>query len=216
MVEDLDKRVQKAQGNTFVIIDNMKKWEKEPLFTRVEESDTKEHLFNTKNIHDQKTKRNAEMKEAGDKVHGLIDECKALYKADETSDTWKSYLNYIDELVIDGLLKAMASSIGYFLDETDTHLSQGVLFEVRLELSEPDVIFVPPLDKNLVNNFYDKLIQYINYIYNGCSLIPRIAKHLDKNYKSNPEGRFDYLDVVSSHKYVYNQSLIEEFFAALN
>ena len=53
----------------------------------------------------------------------------------------------LDELVFDGLVKTMASSIGYLLDETDTNLTQGVLFEVRLELSEPDVIFVPPLGK---------------------------------------------------------------------
>ena len=74
----------------------------------------------------------------------------------------------------------MASSIGYLLDETDHNLTQGVLFEVKLELSEPDVIFVPPLDKSICNNFYDKMLDYISYIFNGCSLIPRIAKHLDK------------------------------------
>ena len=45
---------------------------------------------------------------------------------------------------------------GYLLDETDPSLTQGVFFEVRLELSEPDVIFVPHLDKNLVGNFYDQ------------------------------------------------------------
>ena len=51
-----------------------------------------------------------------------------------------------------GLNKTMAASLGYLLDETDPSLTQGVLFEVRLELSEPDVIFVPPLDKNLVDH----------------------------------------------------------------
>ncbi len=59
---------------------------------------------------------------------------------------WISFSS-TDELVFDGLVKTMASSIGYLLDETDTNLTQGVLFEVRLELSEPDVIFVPPLGK---------------------------------------------------------------------
>ncbi len=79
-------------------------------------------------------------------------------RADETADIWKDYLVYIDDLVIEGLLKAMAASIGYLLDETDPTLTEGVLFEVRLELSEPDVIFVPPLDKSLVGNFYDQVI----------------------------------------------------------
>ena len=56
----------------------------------------------------------------------------------------------------------MAASLGYLLDETDPSLTQGVLFEVRLELSEPDVIFVPPLDKNLVGNFYDQINGYLD------------------------------------------------------
>ena len=77
----------------------------------------------------------------------------------------------------------MASSIGYLLDETDHNITQGVLFEVKLELSEPDVIFVPPLDKSICNNFYDKMLDYISYIFNGCSLIPRIAQHLDKEFR---------------------------------
>ena len=56
----------------------------------------------------------------------------------------------------------MAASLGYLLDETDPALTQGVLFEIRLELSEPDVIFVPPLDKNLVGNFYDQINGYLD------------------------------------------------------
>ena len=79
----------------------------------------------------------------------------------------------------------MAASLGYLLDETDPSLTQGVLFEVRLELSEPDVIFVPPLDKNLVGNFYDQINGYLDDIFFGCSLIPRVAKHLDKGYETD-------------------------------
>ena len=74
---------------------------------------------------------------------------------------------------------------GYLLDETDPSLTQGVFFEVRLELSEPDVIFVPPLDKNLVGNFYDQINGYLDDIFFGCSLIPRVAKHLDKGYETD-------------------------------
>ena len=79
----------------------------------------------------------------------------------------------------------MAASLGYLLDETDPSLTQGVLFEIRLELSEPDVIFVPPLDKNLVGNFYDQINGYLDDIFFGCSLIPRVAKHLDKGYETD-------------------------------
>ena len=36
-VEDLAERVRKAQHNTEIIIEIMKKWEKDPLFTRVDD-----------------------------------------------------------------------------------------------------------------------------------------------------------------------------------
>ena len=136
-------------------------------------------------IEERKNKRNAEMEHAGSKIFNLVEECRQFFKAEENSDIWKAYLEYIDELVIDGLNKTMAASIGYLLDETDSTLTQGALFEIRLELSEPDVIFVPPLDKNLVGNFYDIVNGYLDDIFNGCTLIPRVAKHLDKNFDIN-------------------------------
>jgi hypothetical protein len=37
---------------------------------------------------------------------------------------------FIDNLVIDGLLQTVATSLGFFLDETDPVLTQGILFEV--------------------------------------------------------------------------------------
>ena len=97
------------------------------------------------------------METAGSQIANLVEQCRQYFKADDLSEAWQKYLEYIDELVVDGLLKTMAASIGYFLDETDPTLTQGVLFEVRLELSEPDVIFVPPLDKNIVKNFFDQV-----------------------------------------------------------
>ena len=100
------------------------------------------------------------MQEAGSQIFSLVEQCKQYFKATEGCDNWKAYLEYIDELVIDGLLKTMAASIGYLLDETDPSLTQGVLFEIRLELSEPDVIFVPPVDKNIQNNFHDMVTYF--------------------------------------------------------
>jgi len=52
-------------------------------------------------------------------------------RAEEDSRKWEAYLTFIDNLVIDGLLQAVAASLGFFLDETDPVLTQGVLLEVR-------------------------------------------------------------------------------------
>ena len=85
-----------------------------------------------------------------------------------------SLLKYIFNL---GLLKAVSSSIGFLLDQTDPNLTKTALIEIRLELSEPDVIFRPPIDSNLVGNFSDQIEGYVEDVYQMCALIPRIAAH---------------------------------------
>ena len=55
----------------------------------------------------------------------------------------------------------------------------------RLELAEPDIIFRPPLDKNLQDNFYDSMSSYIDDILHMSELIPRVAKHKDAGYDLN-------------------------------
>ncbi len=52
-------------------------------------------------------------------------------RAEEDSKKWEAYLTFIDNLVIDGLLQTVAASLGFFLDETDPALTQGVLLEVK-------------------------------------------------------------------------------------
>ena len=64
-------------------------------------------MFNTKDIEERYTKRNEDVTAAAEKIHALIEDCQKYYKADVTSETWKSYLQYIDELVVDGLLKVV-------------------------------------------------------------------------------------------------------------
>ena len=87
---------------------------------------------------------------------------------------YMSLLKYIFDL---GLLKAVSSSIGFLLDQTDPNLTKTALIEIRLELSEPDVIFRPPIDSNLVGNFSDQIEGYVEDVYQMCALIPRIAAH---------------------------------------
>ena len=46
------------------------------------------------------------------------------FKLQEGQETWHAYLDYIDSLVVDGLLYTVACSIGFLLDETDPTLTQ--------------------------------------------------------------------------------------------
>ena len=103
-------------------------------------------------------------------------------------------------MVTDGLLKTIAVSLGYLLDETDQKKNPPPLFSAELELCEPDIIFRPSLDRKIHNNFYDIMIGIIDDIFNMAKLIPRVHKR--KGFSSN------YLDTVNEHQEL--QGLREE------
>ena len=42
-------------------------------------------------------------------------------------------------------------------------------------------------------------VSYIDDIFHGCSLIPRVAKHLDKDFETNPEASYHYLQAIQNH-----------------
>ena len=103
-----------------------------------------------------KQKRYTEFTKASNKIGALMEQCKELFGVKDDCEAWHAYLEYVDEIIINGLLRSCASSIGCLLDETDSSLTQGILFEIKLELQEPDIVFNPPIDKAICNNFYDQ------------------------------------------------------------
>lgn len=70
-------------------------------------------------------------------------------------------------------------SIGYLIDETDVEIAatRPPLFEVALELHEPELVFVPSLGKE--SGFMDLILTTQEEIFGVGKLIPRIAKHKD-------------------------------------
>ncbi|XP_011314378.1 dynein beta chain, ciliary-like [Fopius arisanus] len=67
---------------------------------------------------------------------------------------WKPYLAYIDQLVSEGLVQAVSTSICYILDDTDPEASIFPLFEVQLSLDPPDIVFRPPVQIADPKGFY--------------------------------------------------------------
>ena len=53
----------------------------------------------------------------------------------------------------------------------------NILFflQVKLELSEPDIIFQPSLDTNIVSNFQDRMAATVEDVLHQCRLIPKLS-----------------------------------------
>lgn len=122
----------------------------------------------------------------GDDIIKLVNENMTWFKADEDSEKWKLYIEYLDEMVVEGFFQCIHCSLNFLLNSTDPKLCNFPLFEARLELQAPDVVFVPSLEFNVHGGFYDMMEEILSDVYQQAGLIERLATHYDhNNYKVN-------------------------------
>ena len=136
-----------------------------------------------------KKKRYDIIKGHGDDIIKLVNENMTWFKANEDSEKWKSYIEYLDEMVVEGFFQCINCSLNFLLNSTDPKLCSFPLFEARLELQAPDVVFVPSLEFNVHGGFYDMMDEILSDVYQQAGLIERLATHYDHNsYKVNSKG----------------------------
>ncbi|XP_013068368.2 dynein beta chain, ciliary [Biomphalaria glabrata] len=174
-VHDLETRVQKSKDNVEEIKKIMTTWSKTPLFERKE--DKHDTLLQQDDREDRIAKRYAEIKTAGENIHALLKQNLEYFKADVSTDIWKAYVDYIDEMIVDGFFNTIRCSLQFMLNNTDPKQNPGPLFEAKLELRVPEMVFVPSLDFGVADGFYDGIDGLVGDVYKQASLIPRLAEH---------------------------------------
>lgn len=73
----------------------------------------------------------------GEKIHAMIKENLDYFKATEDSDDWRAYIEYLDDLVVDGFFECVSCSLKYLMENTDKGKTSDVaapLMEAKLEL----------------------------------------------------------------------------------
>ncbi len=63
--------------------------------------------------------RYAKVKGDSEKIHALVQENLTYFQAAEESEDWKNYVEYLDDVVLDGLFECIHCSLSYFLENTD-------------------------------------------------------------------------------------------------
>ncbi|OCT60754.1 dynein heavy chain 9, axonemal isoform X2 [Xenopus laevis] len=193
VVHDLERRVQKARDNVDEIQAIMKMWVL-PIFER--KDGRKETLLSLDDRSDRLEKRYSLIRESGTKLHALLKENQELFSADPSSDVWKAYVDYIDDMVLDGFFNAIECSLKCLLDNTDAKAGLAPLFEVQLDLLIPDMVFRPGLDHGASDGLYDIIEGLINDIYRISSLVPRLAEHNTfSHYQADMEDMADLADM---------------------
>ncbi|KAM5274465.1 dynein axonemal heavy chain 9 isoform 2-T2 [Ctenodactylus gundi] len=171
-IQDLEQRIQKTKDNVEEIKSIMKTWVT-PVFKR--KNGKRECLLSLDDQHDQMEKYYNLIKESGLKIHALVQENLGLFLADPASDIWKNYVNYIDDLVLDGFFLAIECSLKYLLENTECKAGLMPIFEVQLSLIIPELVFSPSLEPGVKGGFCDIVEGLVTSIFGASSLVPRLS-----------------------------------------
>ncbi|KAK2515571.1 hypothetical protein Q9233_014084 [Columba guinea] len=192
-VHDLEQRIQKAKNNVEEIQTIVGSWAS-PIFVR--RDCRTESLLSLEDCQDRLERCYSLVRESGQRIHLLVKENQSLLLADPASDIWKAYVDYVDEIVLDGFFTAIECSLKYLLENTDPKAGLAPLFEVQLDLVIPDLIFQPSLDPGTNDGFYDMVEGLLNDIYRISSLVPRLAEHSGfLHYQADTEDMADLADM---------------------
>nr|XP_025719696.1 dynein heavy chain 9, axonemal [Callorhinus ursinus] len=171
-IHDLEQRIQKAKDNVEEIQNIMKTWVS-PIFKR--KDGKKECILSMDDQHDRMEKYYHLIRESGLKIHALVQENLGLFAADPTSNIWKTYVNYVDEMLLDGFFLAIECSLKYLLENTECKAGLTPIFEAQLSLAIPELVFSPPLEYGVKGGFYDAVEGLVTSIFGISSLVPRLS-----------------------------------------
>uniref|UniRef100_A0A8C5LC16 Dynein axonemal heavy chain 17 n=1 Tax=Jaculus jaculus TaxID=51337 RepID=A0A8C5LC16_JACJA len=189
---NLQNRMQKAKQNIEGITQAMKDWSANPLFER--KDNKKEALLDLDGRVANLNKRYTAVKDAGVRIQAMVAENAELFRADTSSQSWKDYVNYIDNVVLDEFDHFIHKSLRYLTDNMTMDESIAPLFEIRMELDEEGLTFNPSLEIGEEDGFLTLIEGLINDIYNVARLIPRLAKGR-MNYKSDLEDMAELIEM---------------------
>jgi dynein heavy chain, axonemal len=112
----------------------------------------------------------------------LVDQNLALFNLNADEDRWLRYVDYIDGIVKEALQRTLGCSLAYLADNMDPQNHLAPFFEARLELREPQLVFLPPLDDS--EQGLPTIIQgLIDAILKMAQLVPRIAKTTEISFE---------------------------------
>uniref|UniRef100_A0A8C5QHE5 Dynein axonemal heavy chain 11 n=1 Tax=Leptobrachium leishanense TaxID=445787 RepID=A0A8C5QHE5_9ANUR len=183
IVHDLEKRVQQAKDNVASVLQIMKAWAEQALFLR--KDNKRDALINLDDKTERINKKYELIREDGNTIQRLVKENGKLLKADPKSDSWKMYVEYVDDIVADGLYHAILHSLQFFTENTDETFKPAPLLEAQMLLRTNDIYFKPSLQKDDGDGLYDLVEELLGDLFRMSGQVKRIARHYQTNNYQN-------------------------------
>lgn len=115
---------------------------------------------------------------------------------------WVSYEEYMDKKVCEKVIAGVNVSLQFFLDEMGNILPVTPLFELVVELHEPNIVFIPSVYLGDDDNFYAFMVGLTNNIL-------FMSEHMSRIFLEHPEPNY-LQDVLNDHD--INDSIQEILF----
>uniref|UniRef100_A0A4W6G4Y5 Dynein axonemal heavy chain 17 n=1 Tax=Lates calcarifer TaxID=8187 RepID=A0A4W6G4Y5_LATCA len=172
---DLESRLQRTKDNVEEIQGCMRSWAS-PMFDRKEGK--KDALLSLEDRAERLDRFYSLIRSSGDKIHFLLKVSnQELFRAEPSSEEWKAYVEYVDDMIIDGFFNSIECSLKFFLENTGEIAGVAPLFEAQLDLKVPDMVFTPSLEFGAGDSFFELVESLINDVFRVSSLVPRLAQH---------------------------------------
>jgi dynein heavy chain len=146
VVGDVSGVVDVMKNNLKTISGILSKWCEKPLLERKakpmapEEFDTQHKSSVGVKLH--------QMSEDGKEIHKLIKDSSEALKVSKVAPIWKNYVDFVNNIVIEGFVSAIAVSLQYLCEILDPLIiarhDMQPLFDVKVELKDKAIVFEPP------------------------------------------------------------------------
>lgn len=127
--------------------------------------------------------------------NSLLKENQHYFGMDESEPAWQSYVSFVDDIVYENILLATGVSLGYIVEQMYPLNNLAPLFESRLELVDPSLVFVPSLDPNDPDGFNNLLTQLIDDIMKMSFLFKSLRTSERDNYMAAVVANADVNDM---------------------
>ncbi|XP_009290539.2 dynein axonemal heavy chain 11 isoform X1 [Danio rerio] len=193
-VYQLERRLQKTKDNIEMIKAQMKGWSKHLTFCRKDHKKDMVLQLEDKATIVAQSYRN--IRKDAEIIHNLLQENIMFFEADSSSDEWKAYLEYVDDMVVEGFFKVISTSLEFFIENMGGSVRQAPLFEAQMLLMGSEIQFKPSLDRDGGDGLYELVEELLGDVFKMSAQVKRVAPHLIvEDYQADVEDMLDLLDL---------------------
>jgi dynein heavy chain len=186
IVTDVNELVKKIKENVSKMIEIMNQWSETPLFQRKNKTQSPEDVEQLHNA--SVSARFDQIRGEGKEIHKLMKDTTDNVRPNKQSKEWKSYIDYVNGLVIEGITNGIDSSMTYLAEQINFHYNAthalAPIFDIKVALADRQVQFDPSIECNDRQNGIRDIIN--SFVEHFISLAIQMPQRLD-----SPTG--DYL-----------------------